>query len=264
MCDAIIYIHIGDSFYLDNIFCITRKYNPSKRIILIGNHDNEHYASKYNLEYFDINQINCLFDNYKHISVNIESYEKFCFHRWLYIDYIIQTNNLKNVICSDSDNLFFVDVDILYNYYNIKNYDIFCLGHDWIEPAVFFVNNIGINTIANCIKKYYDRSYEEIYNSIKSYINNNKHFSDMYLLKEIIDSHSNSNILTLTNCPDGFHIINNDQLCIIFCYTTYIDSSFNNLVYKNNTYYHNNIPIYSIHFQGGTKQYIESICKSIS
>jgi hypothetical protein len=93
---TIIYIHINDSNYLDDIFNITTKNNKC-RIILIGDENNKKYSTKYGIEFYNINDDREEF-KYDHISVNSYEYEKFCFERWIILSNFIRKHSLVNKI----------------------------------------------------------------------------------------------------------------------------------------------------------------------
>lgn len=248
MTYTIIYIHKNDSEYLDDILNITSKNNKS-RIILIGDENNKKYANKYNIEFYYIKDYIENFQ-YTHISVNTYEYEKFCFERWIILSNFIRHHNIINkIIYSDSDNA------ILHNIANIdiiQSYDILYLGNDAVcVPNLLICDFEFIHIIKKYILAFYDRTYNDIYNSVNTIHhleNNTLHYSDMWLVKDVINNIAKTSIIFDINYNEkGFKIINLE------------DYSRNNILQFNshyNTLNHSNISnTINIHFAGNTKKY---------
>ena len=245
MAYTIVYIHKNDSYYLDDIFNITTR-NNNCRIILIGDENNKKYSNKYNIEFYNINDYIEDF-NYTHISVNTYDYEKFCFERWIILSNFIKVHNITGkIIYSDSDNAILQNIASI----NIvKEYDILYLGNNEVcVPNLFISNFEVIHTIKKYIKMFYDRPYNDIHNSVNYFENNTLHYSDMWLLRDVL-----SNIFKASPKFDIKYIGNDYTFLILDIYSK------NNILQFNSHYKdldHSNISnTVNIHFAGDTKQY---------
>jgi hypothetical protein len=187
MNSVCIYIHRGLSDYQDNIFALTRHFNKNNRIILIGDADNYNVAIKHGIEHYMISN----YDEeipYHHVSVNSESYEKFCFSRWFILKNFMNKHGIDHAIYSDSDNC------IIYDFNSIKYDDACLIG----KSNIVFVPNLFFTTKNSLIQicEYYLQLYSLNYNDFKKkveetiyiqYINNNSHYSDMMFLRMSIE-----------------------------------------------------------------------------
>ena len=243
MNSVLIYIHRGYCDYMDDVFAITRHYNKDTRIILIGDSDNHGIANKYSIEHHLFSEYNEEIP-YHHVSVNPESYEKFCFSRWFILKNFINRNNIEHFVYSDSDNM------ILYNINSIK-YDNAFLGNSQIlVPNIFFCNRDSLNQICEYYKGLFNLTYDDYFKKITDspyivYYNNNKDipvFSDMMFLRMVVNELNISfeklddrNI----NNPYTYDVNINDIV-------THISG---NRVYMKNT----NTYLLNIHFQGSSK-----------
>lgn len=196
---AIIYIHKGDSFYLHDIFKITRNSNPTQRMILLGDDENKKYATIFNLEFYNMNDFSIYDLNYKHYSVNTEPYEKFCYDRWIILNNFLKLTqiDIDNIIYSDSDNAFFIDINTIMNNNEIINYDVVYLGNrDIVCPNVLIAKKYVFEIISDGIIDFFNQdnnSIEEIVKTKKWYYKDGRiHFSDMFILKYILDHNVNS------------------------------------------------------------------------
>jgi hypothetical protein len=262
MCDCVIYVHKGDSFYLDDIFKIFRQYNPTKRTILIGDDENHKYAEKYNLEFYNLKKIpdRIHLNNYKHVGINPPEYEKFCYERWLYIRHVMKKLNLKNALYSDSDNTFFMDVDTLFKECQDPNLMCF-LNNKICVPNVFYATHKVYQFLANYISLFFSKSEEEI----KEYAQEKQNIkivdgkqvfqiSDMFILKDAaMELKKNKKFkiqeIKTTNSLE----FNTNFKSIKDCYQL-----------KNGQPYKNELPIYNIHFQGENKKFIPKFTNFIS
>lgn len=114
----IIFIHYGDSEYLPYTLKSARIFNPSSRIILLGDKSNQHYTSL-GIEHF-------FFDNYSNSSEIIlfkrvykfiagknnsnTGWTQFVFQRWFHIFEFIQSQEIERFWTFDSDNLIFTNL----------------------------------------------------------------------------------------------------------------------------------------------------------
>ena len=250
---TIIYIHKNDCSYLNDVFNITSK-NNNCRIILIGDEYNKKYSDKYNIEFYSIKDYTEEF-NYTHISVNIYDYEKICFERWIILANFIKKHNITDkIIYCDSDNVLLkniTDVDI------INNYDILYLGNDEVcVPNLLICNPDVFQIIKQYIYLFYNRSYDEIYKSIKK-INHHEngilHYSDMWLVKDVFNNISKNTCI--------FDIsYNNTKYTIINLENTENTENTENIFISNYDQIKNkNIDnIVNIHFNGNNKMYIKN------
>jgi hypothetical protein len=245
--NVVVYIHKGDSFYLNDIFQITRKNNPLQKIVLLGDNENKKYAELYNMEFHNISEYPVTNFHYKHYSMNSIPYEKFCYERWLVLFQFLQTTEYERVIYSDSDNAFFMDVNELLNHEESKKYNVLYLGNDAVTPNVFVADKNIYNHINNEIYNFFDQCdevIEKIIETQKWYCGDKQtvHFSDMFILKYILD-----NSLNITK----LNIENND-------YTDfYLNGNYNSIKYniemKDKVPYYNNKKIFNLHFAQESK-----------
>lgn len=207
--NILIYVHLGYNDYLDSVFKLTRHFNPSNRIILLGDNDNKHVAEKYSFEFENISYYNQPIP-YHHLSVNTEKYEKFCFQRWFIVKNFINKNNIETFIYSDSDNA------VLFDF----NSDFFpkngILGNDQIiVPCLFSCSNQDLNVICNFYTQMYSLTKDQVFHKIHStnyyQLHDNKifHFSDMFFLKMAVDQ-LNLKFINMEHEPFS---INTQQAC---------------------------------------------------
>jgi len=256
---VIVFIHKGDSFYLDNIFKITRKSNPEQKIVLLGDDENKKYAEIYNLEFHDINDYPVTNFNYKHYSVNAIPYEKFCYERWIILNQFLKTTEYEKVIYSDSDNAFFIDANELFNNEESKKYNVLYLGNcEVVSPNVFIADKNIYEILSNGIYDFFNQDNEVIeklietkkwYEMRKGKLND--HFSDMFILKYILDT---SLHVTKANI-DSDNIYDKP----LIHYTDFhLNGNYNrikdNIVMKDKMPYYNDIKIFNLHFCGDSKK----------
>ena len=114
----IIFIHFNDSGYLEYTLKSALKFNPDKRIILLGDKSNEYYK-KLGIEYyyfkdFEGSEEVKIFDKvYKFIagsSQRKQPWTKFVFKRWFYMYNFIKQNDIQSFWTFDSDTLIFSDL----------------------------------------------------------------------------------------------------------------------------------------------------------
>lgn len=264
---VVVYIHKGDSFYLNDIFQITRKNNPNQTIILLGDSENKKYAGLFNLVFYDINDYMVYDLNYKHYSVNTIPYEKFCYERWIILNNFLKTNNYETIIYSDSDNAFFMNINELFTNPEIQKYSVLYIGNEeMIVPNVFVAKKYVYDTIANGIYSFFsqeDDTIEELIKTKEWYYNNVKHFSDMFVLRFILDN--NMEYINKANI-DSVNVYSKPS---IHFDDLYIDGNYNNIkdniVFKNNIPYINDKQVFNLHFQGvKAKQDASIFLKKIS
>ena len=254
---VIIYVHKGDSFYLDSIFNITRKNNPSQKIILLGDDENKKYAEKYNLNFYHINDYYTSNFNYKHYSVNSPDYEKFCYERWLIINNFLKTHDYETIIYSDSDNAFFIDVNELLKYNENGIYDMMYLGNqNIIVPSLFILKKYIFEIISNRICDFFNKTDEDILKIIEiknSYDNGRIHFSDMFLLNHILYNDLTINKIGIENkynFKKTMNVLKIDDFLINVSYINIKDK----LIIDNKIPYVNGVKLFNIHFAGDSKK----------
>uniref|UniRef100_A0A6C0I0Y4 Nucleotide-diphospho-sugar transferase domain-containing protein n=1 Tax=viral metagenome TaxID=1070528 RepID=A0A6C0I0Y4_9ZZZZ len=257
---AIVYIHKGDSFYLNYIFKITRNSNPMQRIIFIGDDENKKYSDIFNLEFYYINDFSISEFNYKHYSVNPEPYEKFCYDRWIILNNFLKQTQIEidNIIYSDSDNAFFMNIDELLKSNEITYYNVLYLGNSMIVcPNVFIAKKNVFEIISNGIIEFFNQDnkiIEEIIETKKWYYNDDiNHFSDMFILKYILDN--KPNIYKANICYINIY----DKPLIKFNNFT-LDCNYNNIkdkiILKDKLPFIEDKQLFNIHFAGSSKKEI--------
>jgi glycosyl transferase family 25 len=180
-----IFVHKGNSNYLDSVFSITRKFNPTNRLILLGDNSNKLTAKKYKIEFYPIEDYIQPIPYY-HFSTNEEEYEKFCFERWFVIKNFCLAHDVREFIHSDSDNAFFVDVN-LFNYTNAR---IGAKGRV-VVPNVLFINTIYLAKICTYYIQLFSRPKLSFVQEIsefakKDHKNNIVLYTDMFFLNQAI------------------------------------------------------------------------------
>ena len=170
------------SFYLNDIFQITRKSNPNQKIILLGDDYNKKYQEKFNLEFHNINEYLVNNFNYKHYSVNTILYEKFCYERWIILNNFLKTTTYETIVYSDSDNAFYMDIDVLLNQQKFNNFDVLYLGNGSVVVPNIFVAKKNIYDVI-VFDKFEKHPNEITFDCItKKYAGD---FSDSFLMKSI-------------------------------------------------------------------------------
>ena len=114
----IIFIHYGDSPYLEYTFKSTKIFNPTTRIILLGDERNQHYTDL-GIEHFFFSAYSNsqefqLFKNvYKFIAGSEHGkseWTQFVFQRWFHIFEFIQSQGIEKFWTFDSDTLIFANL----------------------------------------------------------------------------------------------------------------------------------------------------------
>jgi hypothetical protein len=268
MVDALVYVHLGDSSYLSNSFAVTRKYNPKLRIILIGDMTNKKYAEQYGIEFYDLEQIPHKF-NYYHISVNTVPYEEICFARWLLLDHVIKMLGLQFVVYSDSDNVFFYEINTLLGYYT--NPSLLYLGNEEIcVPNFFYAKSMVFTAIADYVTKFYRRQPEEVMASVVKVGHHegpHLHYSDMWLVRDVIRNLQGQEPIFKIDVPliDRVHEVEHDtdnRLPFV------INSNFYRIFYRvrseqsgDRKPFLDKRPLFNIHFNAHTKRLIGNYVK---
>jgi len=247
---AIIYVHKGDSFYLNDSFKITRQHNPYQKMILLGDDQNKKYAALYNLEFHNIKDYQIANFNYKHYSVNSESYEKFCYERWIIINQFLKTTEYEKIIYSDSDNVLFNDVNELLNNNKASEYNVLYLGNqEVVVPNIFVANQNVFQIISEGIFDFFNQPDHEIEKLIETkrwYIGGQKHFSDMFVLRHILDNNhqiKTANLESKQFCDDFYTNINYNDIKT-------------RIVTKTKKPYLDGKLLFNLHFAADSKKYM--------
>lgn len=179
-----IFIHKGTNNYLLYVLKITRHFNPSYRIILLGDETNRIVASQANVEFHDIKDYEHKIP-YHHLSVNDLTYERFCFERWFTIYNFIKKHNINRFIHSDSDNAICYDI----NKFTIQS--CAALGNKQIiVPNLILLDTHTLQLLTDYYLSIYTQSSDAIEKIIINYtniINNKPHYSDMHFFRQAFD-----------------------------------------------------------------------------
>lgn len=121
-----IFVHKGDSFYLQYTFNQLKKSNPQSEIYLLGDEANKKYADLgiRHVYMSDYGETATAFEHvYVHLSANQGFVERICFQRWMYIRDFIKARGIQGPFCC-------MDSDVLV-YENISDYYYrYCTGYD--------------------------------------------------------------------------------------------------------------------------------------
>lgn len=127
----IIFVHYGNSEYLKYVFKCARLYNPTKRIILLGDQSNLKIALSNGIEHYlyedfgKTHEAETFEKVYKHIAGEQhkkEFWTKFVFKRWFYVYGFIKENNFCDGFWHfDSDNMILTSLKD--HEYKFENYD---------------------------------------------------------------------------------------------------------------------------------------------
>ena len=159
----VLFIHFNDSGYLEYTLKSALKFNPNKRIILLGDKSNEYYK-KLGIEHY-------FFENYDK-SAEIELFEKvykfiagssqrkqpwtnFVFKRWFYMYNFVKQNNIESFWTFDSDTLIFSDL----SKYEKQFSEIDCTSQCNGSCMNGYINNLDV------VKNYLDKINELFQNS---------------------------------------------------------------------------------------------------
>lgn len=148
----VIFIHSGNSFYLEHTILQACKYN---QVILLGNDDIKNKISHDNLSFYNFNDYTKYVPEfasiYEHLSFNGFEYELFCFLRWFMLKEFMETHKFDTIFYVDSDVMLYVDVSKEYPKYD--QYD-FTLLHRTAGISSF-VTKKGINNFCKYTTNIY-------------------------------------------------------------------------------------------------------------
>src|SRR4051812_33485586 len=97
----IVFVHYGNSFYLELAIKQSLQFYKKEEVILLGDKDNK-YLSQYCTH--KVSNYKSSFKNiYKHYSTNGFDFEFVCFDRWFHLLELMKQNDLKWICYMDSD-----------------------------------------------------------------------------------------------------------------------------------------------------------------
>ncbi len=193
MSRCIIFIHNGYHEYLYHTISITKKFNPTTRIILLGDDQNKTIANQLDIDFYQHADYHEAVPYY-HLSVNGRQYEKFCFDRWFIIYNFLELHELDSFVHSDSDNMICYDVsEVSFENACIGDYKNNCA----IIPNVFFSNRDTLAKLLDFYMELYNQKFKEFIRDIKPFtstvVHENPpvqltcmHYSDMYFFLHAI------------------------------------------------------------------------------
>ncbi|MDX2188502.1 MAG: hypothetical protein SFY32_01450 [Bacteroidota bacterium] len=199
----IIFIHYGNSDYLQYTIKCAILHNPNKKIILLGDSQNEKLANKFPTLYFrhfkdfendtKIEKFNSKFQFIAGANHGKPYWVNFVFKRWLIVNNFIKIHSIKSLWIFDSDNLILNSLSKIehrfLNYDATEQCNHMCLNG--------FISNIEvIEKYTDTIINLFDR--KELLDSYRKEFetNTNYAFTEMRAY-EIFKKEHNYNILTL-------------------------------------------------------------------
>jgi hypothetical protein len=177
----LIFVHNGNQSYLDNVFEMTRLFNPTLRIILLGDESNKLIALKHNVEHYSYSLYYETIP-YEHFSPNPKEYELFCFERWFILRNFMKEQKIDKIVYSDSDNAFCVNIE-LFHYVNAR------IGNKGnpVVPNVFFIEFDYLNKICDFYFILHESNFKEKIIPYSGEYNGIFLYSDMYFLNQAIE-----------------------------------------------------------------------------
>lgn len=182
----IIFIHLGNSYYLKYALECAKRYNPDSRIILLGKNVTDYpaFVEKYNINSFN-SFAKRFIQKYKHMSINKPKIERFCFERWFYLTEFLEKQKIEKCLTLDSDVLLYKNVTK--DQLHFKEYD-FTLANK-VSGGFMFINNIDkIKDFCNFTYKLYNnkktlKKMKEFFDKTKNKkIRGMRGINDMYAL----------------------------------------------------------------------------------
>lgn len=106
--------HVGKTDHLQGAFLQAEHTLGRQRIIVIGDEECRKFWDGPFIALENVSAHALEFDQaYQHLSGNFESYERFCFYRWYFINAVMESMGLEQCIAMDSDFLIFEDFKYL-------------------------------------------------------------------------------------------------------------------------------------------------------
>ncbi|MDF2633467.1 MAG: hypothetical protein K0R78_341 [Pelosinus sp.] len=166
MSIPIIFIHYGDSEYLQYSLLQAKRSNKDKDIILIGDESNNKYPFVKHVNVAESASMREFAKVYKHMNFNPHEYELFCIQRWFILRDFMVTHKIEQCYYQDSDVMLYEDIAKE----ELTGFDFaFCGG---ISAGISFINNVAAldafcSFITNCYTQPESRlQLENMYQSI--------------------------------------------------------------------------------------------------
>ncbi|MGV3706983.1 MAG: hypothetical protein ACO1NU_16555 [Arcticibacter sp.] len=255
----IIFVHRGDAPYLKHVFAHTHAFNNDSNIFLLGDEANSGHAYVNHIRMDDYAERAKEFEKvYKHMSSNSYDFELFCFQRWFIINDFVQTHDIENFLCLDSDALLFCGVDKTFE--NFKQYDFtISQGH---SPHFTLFSRSSLDRFCNYLTELYTKP-EYIERSLRNFrvFQEEKRqggICDMFAFSFYTDDISN-NVRELSQLSEDMYFDSNINEADGFeC-----DRNRKRIYWKNNLPYGRisdtgeYVRFYGLHFQGAAKSSIQ-------
>jgi hypothetical protein len=144
----ILFCHYGNSKYLNFTLSAAKLFNPTKRVILLGDHTNRDVASKARAEHYEFRDYDgsediAIFDKvYRHVAgteFKNEFWTKFVFKRWFLVHAFLRRSAIRKFWHFDSDTLILADLR-----HREKSFD----GYDCTEQC----NGSCMNGLVTCFE----------------------------------------------------------------------------------------------------------------
>ena len=217
---TIIFVHKGNSYYLQLSIAQAKKYNPDSNILLFGDESNRNiqHAIHYNIDDYD--ELADRFDKvFFNNSPNRRSYELFCFQRW----FIIREFMMKHpeydtdfVYC-DPDTLLYGNVES-----DLKNLAPKIIATEsWESPAFTFFKKGTLSDFCDMVMWLY--TTKEGLDTIIHYINQFERESAIQGISDMTAFKHYTTVFRAGQCVDSqqpstsWNSENNDGGCL-FCY----------------------------------------------
>lgn len=136
MSIPIIFMHYGDSDYLQYSLLQAKRANPNSDIILIGEESSNKYPFIEHASISDSASAQEFAKLYKHMSFNSYEYEMFCIQRWFILRDYMATHQLSQCYHQDSDVMLYEDVSVE----NPTAFDFAFCGES--SGGISFINNL--------------------------------------------------------------------------------------------------------------------------
>jgi hypothetical protein len=191
MSIPIIFMHFGDSDYLQYSLLQAKKSNKDSDIILIGDESNNKYSFIKHANINDSPSGQAFAKLYQHLSFNSYEYELFCIQRWFILRDFMAKHQISRCYHQDSDVMLYEDISTE----NVADFDFaFCGG---ISGGISFINNFeALDDFCNFITAFYTIKplTEELKNINQMIIKHvpNGGICDMIFIKLYCDSRQDS------------------------------------------------------------------------
>jgi hypothetical protein len=135
----IVFMHQGDSAYLQYTLGQARRSSPSSPIYLLGDERNAHYSGVSHHSYRSFfTRAEEFAQHYRHFSTNGLDYERFSFQRWFILYEFLRSQGHEQCLHLDSDVMLFADATS--EQARFADYD-FSIAQ--MTGSVFFLNSLG-------------------------------------------------------------------------------------------------------------------------